>query len=164
MNGKTGKVATVAQYCKLQFNAAFSNANDKDKTAVVKAGKVVVDGIETAVNWIENFTDGSNQDGSKTIVSVEDKIGGKVSLSDKTVFENPVDTKTSQLSGPIHCESLKVTNRNSDHKSSEKEEHKGTLEKPPEELSEKEESMPREGDTVVVSGLPALTFCVYRYL
>ena len=70
---------------RLEDAPAFSNAKDKDKTAAVKAGKVVVGGIETAVKWIENFTDGSN----KTIVSVEDTIGGKVSLSDGTAFENP---------------------------------------------------------------------------
>ena len=63
---------------------AFSNATAVDKTAVVRAGKVGVNGVELVVKWIGNFTNGS-----KTITSVEDSIGGKVSLSDGTAFENP---------------------------------------------------------------------------
>ena len=61
-------------------------ANALNKTAFVQGGKVKVDGVERAVKWI-----GKSTDGSKTITSVDDKIGGKVSLSDGTAFENPAN-------------------------------------------------------------------------
>ena len=62
--------------------AVFSNKH-KDKTIVVKGGKVEVDGVEIEVEWLGAFTDGSKQ-----INSIDEKIGGKVALSDSTAFEN----------------------------------------------------------------------------
>lgn len=78
-----------------QPRAAFSSDEHKSKKAVVKGQTVEVDGQTFVVDWIgEDFTDGP-----KTIKSVKDKIGGKVSLSDGTVFENP-PRSTFQQDGP----------------------------------------------------------------
>ena len=66
---------------------AFSNVTHKGKTAVVKGEKAEVEGVERAVQWIGNSI--GNTNGSKTITSVEDKIGGKVSLNDGGAFKNP---------------------------------------------------------------------------
>ena len=79
--------AGYAQVYKTKGKALFSNAKDVTRTVRVNAGKsgrVTVDGVRSAVKWIGDFTIGT-----KTITSVEDKIGGKVTLSDGTVFENP---------------------------------------------------------------------------
>ena len=64
--------------------AAFSNANDANKTVIVKDGMIEVDGSIFAVKWIGNFTEGN-----KTVGSIEDGLGSKVRLDDQTVFENP---------------------------------------------------------------------------
>ena len=65
-------------------DAAFSNANDKNKTVVVKDGMIEVDGSSFTVKWIGNFTEGN-----KTVGSIEDGLGGKVRLNDQTAFKNP---------------------------------------------------------------------------
>ena len=64
--------------------AAFSNKIDKDKTVVVDDGVVQLHGAGwIAVEWMGAYTDGH-----KKIVSVDDKLGGKVLLDDETAFEN----------------------------------------------------------------------------
>ena len=71
-----------------RLKAAFSNAKHKDKTAVVSGGSVTVDGVEWVVKWIRQGSDGPQQ-----IKSVEDKIGGMVTLMDGTLFENPANER-----------------------------------------------------------------------
>ena len=68
----------------IDVHAVFSNTNHKNMDIMVKYGKVEVDGFKLTVRWIEAFTDGS-----KKIASVEDVIGGKVALTDGSVFQNP---------------------------------------------------------------------------
>ena len=63
---------------------AFSNLADIGKTVVVKEGKMTMNGVALAVKWITPV-----KDGSKTITSVEDKLGGTVLLDDGCAFENP---------------------------------------------------------------------------
>ena len=73
---------------------AFTKAKHKDKAAVVQGGKVDIDGVARAVKWIGAFTDGPKQ-----ITNVQDKVGGRVSLSDSSTFENPSRPDTSKGAG-----------------------------------------------------------------
>ena len=62
-----------------------SNARDRQLQVEVKAGKVKTEeGAKMNVEWIRASTDGS-----KRIVSIEDKMGGKVVLDDGSLFKNP---------------------------------------------------------------------------
>ena len=70
----------------------FSRRKDRGKTIVVKHGKVVVDGTTWTVKWTSNVKGAHRRaptDGSKQIISVEEKPKGKVLLDDQTSFENP---------------------------------------------------------------------------
>ena len=73
----------------------FSNINDQGRDAHVNGGRVTVVTEEEEIKCREKEVEwiGAFNDGNKKITSVEDKIGGRVLLSDGTAFENPVGIK-----------------------------------------------------------------------
>ena len=67
----------------------FSNTKDVGDFIEVEGGRLMISRIiPTDVKWIGRFTDGSRR-----IVSIENTLGGNVTLDDNTTFLNPLASK-----------------------------------------------------------------------
>ena len=69
----------------------FSNAKDVGKLVLVEGGRIRSSADIRpwiAVKWIGRFTDGS-----KRIISVENSLGGKVTLDGNATFLNPLSSE-----------------------------------------------------------------------
>ena len=85
------------------IRAVFSSTDDIGKTVQIKDGRARFDGIEWTVNWHGDCS----TDGSKQIIRVEDSLGGKISLQDGMLFENPGVWSSRHARKAIKCPKCK---------------------------------------------------------
>ena len=75
----------------IQVSAMFSNAKDVGKLVLVEGGRIR--SSEDMRPWIAVKSIGRFTDGSKRIISVENSLGGKVTLDGNATFLNPLSSE-----------------------------------------------------------------------